>query len=250
MARKTRNKAVINNAFYDDLGAMWNDAEDHPISLLRAENRFRSPWIIETIQSRFTKPIDVLDMGCGGGFLTHVLAREKHRVTGIDLSESSLAIAKENDPTGEVHYQKGDVCKLDAPDASFDVVCAMDLLEHVETPEALIREASRLLRPGGLFFFHTFNRNPLSYFLVIKGVEWFVKNTPPNMHVYDLFIKPKELDAMCRKTSLSIVEMRGFAPKILQLPILKLITTRKVPENFRFHFIKSLKTGYIGFASK
>jgi len=249
MAQQTRTKVLINNAFYDDLGSMWNEAENHPIGLLRAENRCRIPWILETIQKRYQKPIDVLDLGCGGGFLTHALAKENHRVVGIDLSASSLTIARDNDPTDRVHYQTADACSVDMPDSSFDVICAMDLLEHVETPELLIKEASRLLRKGGLFFFHTFNRTLLSYFLVIKGVEWFVQNTPPQMHVYHLFIKPKELKKMCVSACLSIEEIKGFSPKIMQGPLFKMLFTRRVPENFRFHFTKSLKTGYIGFAS-
>ncbi|NGX50236.1 MAG: Ubiquinone biosynthesis O-methyltransferase [Chlamydiae bacterium] len=250
MARKTRTKVLINNAFYDDLGEMWNEAENHPVSLLRAENRFRSPWIVETIQQRYNRPIDVVDLGCGGGFLTHALAEERHRVVGIDLSESSLTVARNNDPTKQVHYQKGDACNVDLPERSFDVVCATDILEHVERPELLISEAARLLRKGGLFFFHTFNRTPLSYLLIIKGVEWFVQNTPPRMHLYNLFIKPKELREICQSEGLVIEEMKGFSPKIMQLPLLKMLLTRKVPENFRFHFTSSLKTGYIGFASK
>ena len=73
-----------------------------------------------------------------------------------------------------------DAFALPFPHQSFDVICAMDFLEHVEMPEQIIRNSARLLRPNGLFFFHTFNRNLLSYVVVIKGVEWCVPNTPAN----------------------------------------------------------------------
>jgi len=158
---------TINNSFYDTLGEDWNEAYAHPVALLRAENRLRNPWIA----SQLLPASKVLDMGCGAGFLTNYLARLGHEVSGVDLSEQSLKVAQEKDFTRLVKYQVGDVAKLAFPDESFDVVTAMDLLEHVESPFKVISEASRLLKPGGLFFFHTFNRNFWSWLIVIKGVE-------------------------------------------------------------------------------
>ncbi|HSX26224.1 MAG TPA: methyltransferase domain-containing protein, partial [Chlamydiales bacterium] len=126
---------------------------------------------------------------------------------------------------------------------------AMDVLEHVEDPGLLIAEASRVLKPNGLFFFHTFNRNPLSYLFIIKGVEWFVRNTPKNMHVYPLFIKPDELDDLCQTYSLQITQWRGFKP-LFNRSFFQMLLTRKVPKDFSFHFTKSLLTGYCGIAKK
>ena len=126
----------------------------------------------------------------------------------------------------------------------------MDILEHVENPNQLIAEASRVLKPGGLFFFHTFNRNPITYWMVIKGVEWCVRNTPANMHVYPLFITPKELENLCKDNDLNIVELIGLQPKVFSWPMLKMLFSRKVPHDFAFQFSKSLKTGYCGIALK
>src|SRR5690606_14398436 len=95
---------------------------------------------------------------------------------------------------------------------SFDVITAMDFLEHVESPDQVIMEFSRVLKPGGMFFFHTFNRNPISWLVVIKLLEWFVKNTPKNMHVINLFIKPRELEEYCLKARIKVFEMKGIAP--------------------------------------
>jgi 2-polyprenyl-6-hydroxyphenyl methylase/3-demethylubiquinone-9 3-methyltransferase len=125
----------------------------------------------------------------------------------------------------------------------------MDILEHVEEPNKLIEEAARVLLPGGLFFFHTFNRNFLSYLLVIKGVDIFVKNAPKNMHVYQLFITPDELKVLCQNAGLNTDLMLGFAPT-LNKSFWQLMLTRKVPNNFSFHFTKSLSTGYCGIATK
>lgn len=241
---------MINNEFYDTLGTLWHSGSDHPAALLRAENKLRSPWIAAEISSRFPQKISVLDIGCGAGILANALAKEGHRVAGIDLSENSLKLARETDTTQKVDYRPANAYSLPFSDGSFDAACAMDVLEHVEEPQRLIAEAARVLKPGGLFFFHTFNRNPLSYFVIIKGVEWCVRNTPPNMHVYSLFIKPNELKRYCYLHNLHIKKLLGFRPKFFSLPFLKMILTRKVSESFQFKFSSNLSTGYCGIAEK
>ena len=242
MERKSR----INNDFYDELAEKWYTAFDHPIALLRAENAVRIPWILGEIGEGKT----VLDLGCGAGLLTNAFAERGHSVFGIDLSPKSLEIAKQYDRTQKVSYQVAHAYSLPYPDGTFDVVCAMDVLEHVEEPNLLLAEASRVLKPGGLFFFHTFNRNPLSYLLVIKGVDWCVPNAPKNMHLYSLFIKPRELKEMCFDLDLHIVEWYGFNPKIFGSSLLKMVFSRRVPPDFGFSFSKRLVTGYCGYAQK
>jgi 2-polyprenyl-6-hydroxyphenyl methylase/3-demethylubiquinone-9 3-methyltransferase len=248
MERQT-GTSQINNAFYDELQDLWYTAHNHPVALLRAENKVRNPWIARTIAQRFLTPIKLLDIGCGAGLLTNALAQEGHCVTGIDLSEQSLKVAAAKDVTKKVTYLHANAYHLPFQDESFDVVCAMDILEHVENPEKLIKEASRVLKPGGLFFFHTFNRNLLSFILIIKGVDLFCQNAPKNMHVYPLFIKPKELETLCKKENLTVRDMRGLRP-CFDLALFKMIRTRQVPENFAFRFSKNLATGYCGFANK
>lgn len=237
---------TINNDFYEDLNEGWYTAYDHPIALLRAENAVRVPWIIKEIGEDKT----VLDIGCGAGILTNALAKVGHKVFGLDLSPKSLEIAKKHDQTGQVSYSEANAYSLPYPDQMFDVVCAMDVLEHVEEPRLLISEASRVLKPGGLFFFHTFNRNFLSYILVIKGVEWCVPNAPKNMHVYPLFIKPEELRELCIEQDMDVKKWHGFTPKIFSLSFIQMLLSRKVPKNFEFCFSKSLATGYCGYAQK
>jgi 2-polyprenyl-6-hydroxyphenyl methylase/3-demethylubiquinone-9 3-methyltransferase len=90
----------------------------------------------------------------------------------------------------------------------------MDFLEHVEEPELAIREAARLVAPDGLFIFHSFSRNWVAWLVVIKGVEWFVRTTPPHMHVLSLFIKPEDLVSMCARSGLSVDCLRGIAPVV------------------------------------
>lgn len=237
---------TINNTFYEELGEKWLTASDHPIALLRAENRLRNPWIA----SKLSASSKVLDMGCGAGFLTHELSKAGHEVVGVDLSEDSLRIARKLDASGRIHYLSADVTAVPLEAGSFDAVCAMDLLEHVEKPRAVVQEASRLLKPGGLFFFHTFNRTFLSWLVVIKGVEWCVKNAPPDMHILRLFIKPEELKHMCQDHGLHVEEMRGLNIKFASTAFWRMVFRRTVPEDLEFEFCNSLSAGYTGFARK
>ena len=248
MERQARSPS-INNEFYDKLDEDWYTALDHPIALLRAENAVRTPWIIEEIGKRFSGKVSVLDIGCGGGLLTNALAKVGHQTSGIDISEQSLEIARRHDATGKVHYEKANAYSLPFPDQSFDVACATDVLEHVEEPHMLIAEASRVLKERGIFFFHTFNRNPLTYLVVVKGVEWTVRNTPKNMHVYPLFIKPAELKRHCDHYDLRVESMVGLRPT-LSPSFFRMLFTRKVPSDFAFRFSKSLALGYCGIAQK
>lgn len=243
---KQAGHQTINNDFYEELAEGWYTAWDHPIALLRAENAVRVPWIIQAIG----KNKIVLDIGCGAGILTNALAKEGHQVHGIDLSSSSLEIAAKYDSTKRVSYRQANAYSLPYSDQKFDVVCAMDVLEHVEDPSLLISEASRVLKPGGLFFFHTFNRNWLSYLIIIKGVEWCVPNAPKNMHVYPLFIKPTELEDICIERNLQIIDLKGFNPKILSRAFWQMLISRKISPDFTFRFSKSLSTGYCGSAKK
>lgn len=246
-----RRKGAVNNDIYHALGERWYTAKDHPVALLRAESRTRNTWVMQELHKVFLdRPIQVLDVGCGAGFLANELARHGLAVTGLDASASSLEVAKHHDTTRTVRYALGDAYQLPYADASFEVVCAMDFLEHVEVPTRVVQEAARVVKPHGLFFFHTFNRNVLSYLVVIKGVEWFVKNTPPNLHVLKLFIKPAELRAMCEANDLRLTSLQGFAPKINQRAFWHMLRTGIVDDEFAFAFTKSTCTGYIGLATK
>ena len=237
----------INNAFYDELDEKWYSDTHHPIALLRRENAARNPWILKILRERRGSQLKVLDVGCGGGFLINALAEQGHIVTGIDLSLSSLRIAETK--TNSASFFQGDARCLPFPRKSFDVVCAMDLLEHVEEPHLVIQEAARVLKPGGFFFFHTFNRNWLSRLIVIQGLKWWLPDSPPHLHVYPLFIKPQELKEWCHSCSLKVEEMHGLVPRLFSFSFLKSFIRHYVDEKMEFRFSSSLKTGYVGYAS-
>jgi 2-polyprenyl-6-hydroxyphenyl methylase/3-demethylubiquinone-9 3-methyltransferase len=241
---------AVNNDIYETLGERWYTANDDPVALLRAESRLRNPWLAARLRERRGDGASVLDVGCGAGFLSNHLAREGFEVSGIDASPESIAVATRHDESRSVRYQIGDALALPYADASFDAVCAMDFLEHVEDPGTVIRECSRILRPGGVFFFHTFNRNPLAWLVVIKGVEWFVKNTPRDMHVLRLFIRPDELRSMCREHQLDVAELTGSKPVIFAASFWRMLGTGVVPPNFRFEFSPSTLLAYTGYAER
>ncbi len=246
-----RKDPPVNNAVYDVLAERWYEAKDDPVALLRAESACRRPWIEGEIKSRFaSETVRVLDVGCGGGFLSNALALTGHQVTGVDASETSLAVAARHDSTRTVRYVLADARRLPFPDASFDVVCAMDFLEHIDEPAAAIAEAARVLAPGGVFFFHTFNRNWLAWLIVIKGVEWFVDNVPRDLHVLRLFLKPDEVRAMCGASELTVSEIHGFEPTIWSWAFFRMLRTGRVPDDFTFRFTRSTRIAYTGLATK
>ncbi len=249
MEQKTKSRPV-NNDIYETLGARWYEAKDDPVALLRAESKLRNPWVARKIDRAFgERRCPVLDIGCGAGFLSNYLATLGYPVTGLDAATTSLDVARDHDKTRTAHYDHGDALELPYEDETFDVVCAMDFLEHVEDPERVIAEASRVLKPSGLFFFHTFNRNWLAWLIVIKGVEWFVKNTPHDMHVLNLFLKPHEVTAMCHKHGLAAVELLGSRPKV-GTAFFKMLATGTVSDDFAFTFSTSTRLAYTGFARK
>lgn len=251
MEQKSTTASKVNNDIYNTYGDRWYEAYDDSVALLRAESKTKTPWIIDRIKEHglLNENTRVLDVGCGAGFLSNALGLLNLKVVGVDLSEESLKVAARHDSTQKVQYQTADAYKLPFDDHTFDVLTAMDFLEHVEDPAQVIHEFSRVLKPNGLFIFHTFNRNLLAHFVIIKCVEWLVKNTPRHLHVIELFIKPKELASYCTQAGMDTKEMIGIKPVFSTVP-LKNLFNGLVPETLRFEFTKSLLLSYMGYAIK
>ncbi|TXT20561.1 MAG: 2-polyprenyl-6-hydroxyphenyl methylase / 3-demethylubiquinone-9 3-methyltransferase [Gallionellaceae bacterium] len=156
----------------------------------------------------------VLDIGCGGGILAEGMAALGARVTGIDLSDKALQVAK-------LHLlesgQKVDYRKISAEDLAaeqpqqYDVVTCMEMLEHVPDPASTVRACAQLAKPGGRLFFATLNRNLKSYLLAVIGAEYLLKLLPRGTHDFDKFIKPSELAQYCRDAGLSVNEIGGMS---------------------------------------
>lgn len=244
---------TIDNDIYNKLGSRWYTAFDDPVAILRAETELTNPWIISILERTFAKDCAILDVGCGGGFHTNKLSNAGFsNVSGIDLSAQSIDVAKEFNTGLKVKYYVGDAYHLPFPDNSFDAVISIDFLEHVDKPEAIIQEVNRVLKKEGLFFFHTFNRNWLSWLVIIKFVEWFVANTPKNLHVLHLFIKPSELSQYLKNAGFNVLKMRGTRVNFFRWSVLKTVLSRsgEVPKDFSFSFTSSLLLSYIGYGRK
>lgn len=155
----------------------------------------------------------VLDIGCGGGILAEALAHHGAAVTAIDKAEASLSVAK-------LHLLESqlDISYLDstaeefaeAQPAQFDVVTCLEMLEHVPDPSSVVAACQRLVKPGGLVFFSTINRNPKSYLFAIIGAEYLLNLLPRGTHDYAKLIKPSELATWSRQAHLTPRDQIGM----------------------------------------
>ncbi len=155
----------------------------------------------------------VLDVGCGGGILAESMAARDAQVTGIDMSEKALKVAKLHGLESgiPVNYRQTAVESLaeEAP-GSFDIVTCMEMLEHVPEPASVVQACATLVKPGGFVFFSTLNRNPKSYLFAVIGAEYLLNLLPRGTHRYDKFIKPSELIRFCRESKLNLVDLSGM----------------------------------------
>ncbi|MBI5936753.1 MAG: bifunctional 2-polyprenyl-6-hydroxyphenol methylase/3-demethylubiquinol 3-O-methyltransferase UbiG [Betaproteobacteria bacterium] len=156
----------------------------------------------------------VLDVGCGGGILAEGMAGKGAQVTGIDLGEKALKVAKLHklESGVQVDYELVAVEDLaEAQPASFDVVTCMEMLEHVPDPAGIVAACAHLVKPGGWVFCSTLNRNPKSYLFAILGAEYILKMLPRGTHDWAKFIKPSELAGFARQAGLELQQVMGMS---------------------------------------
>ena len=155
----------------------------------------------------------VLDVGCGGGILSESMAAKGAQVTGIDMGEAPLEVARLHllESGLEVNYARIPAEELarEQP-ATFDVVTCMEMLEHVPEPGSIIQACHDLVKPGGHVFFSTINRNPKSYLFAIVGAEYLLNMLPKGTHDYAKFIRPSELDNWIREAGLVSHQITGM----------------------------------------
>lgn len=155
----------------------------------------------------------ILDVGCGGGILSEAMAQKGASVTGIDLGEKALQVAKlhqlESNVSVDYRLISVEAHAIEQP-ALYDVVTCMEMLEHVPDPVSVVKACAALVRPGGHVFFSTLNRNPKSYLFAIIAAEYLLNLLPRGTHQYEKMIKPSELANAIRQTDLQLVDMIGL----------------------------------------
>ena len=195
---------------FSALASKWWDPTSE-FKPLHEINPLRLGWINQTIGGLQHKK--VIDVGCGGGILAESMAAKGADVTGIDLAEKSLKIARLHSlETGiKVHYEHISVETMATENTEvFDVVTCMEMLEHVPDPASVIRACAQLVKPGGWVFFSTLNRNPKSFLYAIVGAEYLLNLVPKGTHHYETFIKPSELARSARQSGLVMHELKGL----------------------------------------
>ena len=155
----------------------------------------------------------VLDVGCGGGILAESMAAHGAKVTGIDMGEAPLEVARLHllESGQEVDYRRIPVEELaDEMPGRFDVVTCMEMLEQVPDPASVIAACATLVKPGGHVFFSTINRNPKSYLFAIVGAEYVLRMLPRGTHDFAKFIRPSELSRWTREAGLDTHDITGM----------------------------------------
>ena len=196
---------------FSALASRWWDPNSE-FKPLHAINPLRLGWITDLSGSLEGKT--VVDVGCGGGILAESMAVAGAKVTGIDLGDKSLKVAKLHGLESGVAV---DYRTISAEDLAreqpglYDIVTCMEMLEHVPDPASIVQACSTMVKPGGWVFFSTINRNPKSFLMAIVGAEYVLRMLPRGTHQWQSFVRPSELAEAARAAHLEPVRLAGMS---------------------------------------
>lgn len=196
-------------AKFEQLASRWWDREGE-FKPLHEINPLRSNYIDQRAPVAGKK---LLDVGCGGGILTEAMAQRGAEVTGIDMGEAPLKVARLHalESGAKVDYRRVPVEELAAAQpGSFDIVTCLEMLEHVPDPASVIRACTELVKPGGQVFFSTINRTPKGWLFAVVGAEYVLRLLPKGTHEYGKFIRPSEMGAWLREAGLEVCDITGM----------------------------------------
>jgi 2-polyprenyl-6-hydroxyphenyl methylase/3-demethylubiquinone-9 3-methyltransferase len=221
-------------AKFEKLAARWWDKTSE-FKPLHDINPLRAGFIDAKVEIAGKR---VLDVGCGGGILSEALARRGAQVTGIDMGEAPLGVARLHllESKLDVNYEHASAEDYAARRAGeFDVVTCLEMLEHVPDPASVLHACAALLKPGGHLFVSTINRNPKAWLLAVVGAEYVLNMLPRGTHDYAKFIRPSELAAWARAAGLTLGELKGMSYNVFSKTY-RLGTD--VDVNYLVHFTK------------
>ncbi|WP_028303839.1 bifunctional 2-polyprenyl-6-hydroxyphenol methylase/3-demethylubiquinol 3-O-methyltransferase UbiG [Oceanospirillum maris] len=196
-------------AKFEALASRWWDRESE-FKPLHDINPLRLNFIDERAHLAGKK---VLDVGCGGGILSESMALRGADVSGIDMGEAPLSVARLHQLESglTINYRRITAEELaEQEPEQYDVVTCLEMLEHVPEPAKVIAACARLVKPGGQVFFSTINRNPKAYLFAIVGAEYLLKMLPKGTHDFSKFIRPSELGNWCRAAGLKNGDLTGM----------------------------------------
>lgn len=255
----------IDNDMYQYDGDQWWKGNNVYHLLKGSVNPCRFPFFVKSYTKTLGRRPEAklaLEVGCGGGILAEEIASAGFKLIGIDPAERSLQTAREHAKIYglDIEYMKGTGENIPFPDHHFDVLFCCDVLEHVRDLPKCISEFSRVLKPGGVFFFDTFNRNPMSKLFVIKlWQDWkATAMMPSRLHVYEMFIKPNELRELMLAKGFGDITFRGMSPNINPFKMISLlrqrakgkITYEELSNTLKLKESSDTIVGYMGFGIK
>jgi 2-polyprenyl-6-hydroxyphenyl methylase/3-demethylubiquinone-9 3-methyltransferase len=196
-------------AKFDALASRWWDPAGE-FGALHEINPLRLDFIRQRATLSGSKAVDI---GCGGGILAESMAKAGAKVTGIDMAEGPLAVARlhQAESGTDVDYLRSTAEELaEERSGQYDVVTCLEMLEHVPSPQTVIAACAELVKPGGHVFFSTINRNPKSFMFAIVGAEYVLRLLPAGTHEYAKFIRPSELEAWARHAGMELQDSIGM----------------------------------------
>ena len=219
---------------FNELASRWWDT-DGDFKPLHEINPLRLDYICR--QSNL-KDLKIVDIGCGGGILSEAMAKKGGIVTGIDMAEKAIAVAKlhqiESKTTVDYKLMTAEELAEDEV-GSFDIITCLEMLEHVPDPSKVIQSCADLLKPGGSVYFSTINKNLKSFLFAIIGAEHILKLLPVGTHEYSKFIKPSSMESWSRQSLLELQSSIGLEYNPF---ISKYSLTHNLDVNYMMHFMK------------